>query len=162
MARLMECDERGGMDILLNGPDGEPAGEGEDGIPGGAIRMALGWLFEAEGVAEGEVSITFLDDADAQALNLKYLQHDWVPDVLSFPLAPPLVGDIYIGIGQARRQAEVYGVSIEEELVRLAIHGTLHLVGYDHPEDEVGRANCRMTDVQEALVERVRAAGGFA
>lgn len=145
-------EEVEGIEIFLNAPDGVE-------IPEAAIRWAVGWILAAEGVDEGELSITFLEDEAARDLNVRYLQHDWVPDVLSFPLAPPLLGDIYVGTQQAARQAETYGVPRAEELVRLAIHGTLHLVGYDHPEDEAGRRTCAMTAVQEAWVERVREAG---
>ena len=54
-------------------------------------------------------------------------------DVITFPIdeEPPIYGEIYISIDTARRQAEEYGVSLRNELCRLAVHGALHLAGYD-------------------------------
>jgi probable rRNA maturation factor len=86
-------------------------------------------------VRAGEFSIALLSDAPILEMNRRWLSHDWIPDVLSFALhedgeAP--IGDIYIGIEQARRQARDHAVTLDEELVRLCIHGTLHVLGYDH------------------------------
>lgn len=136
------------LDIVLNGSE-------DWNISGQQIYLGVRALLDAEGVTEGELSITFLGDSDAQALNRTYLSHDWVPDVLSFPMSPPLLGDIYIGVEQARRQAEAYGVTEAEELLRLAIHGTLHVLGYDHPEAPELRDACEMMVLQEAWVRRV-------
>jgi len=74
--------------------------------------------------------------------------------VLSFALhedgEPPL-GDVYLGVAQARRQAAAAGVTEEEELVRLAVHGTLHVLGWDHPMDE-SRVRTPMWRRQERYV----------
>jgi probable rRNA maturation factor len=98
-----------------------------------AIRMAL----EAHSVKGGEVSLTLLDDEAIAAINEQYLAHEGPTDVITFALhgegEPPL-GDIYVGWEQALRQAADFGVSPREELARLAVHGTLHVLGYDHPE----------------------------
>jgi probable rRNA maturation factor len=98
-----------------------------------AIRAAL----EAHDVREGEVSITLLDDDAIAGINRQYLAHEGPTDVISFTLhgegeAP--LGDLYVGWEQALRQAADFGVSPTEELARLAVHGTLHVLGYDHPE----------------------------
>jgi probable rRNA maturation factor len=130
-------------------------------LPESAIRRGLLALLEAEGIETGELSVTFLDDTAAQELNRIYLDHDWVPDVLSFPLSPPLLGDIYIAVEQARRQALAYGVTVSEELLRLAIHGTLHVVGYDHPEEPELRDTSAMMERQEAWVRRVKDLEGW-
>jgi len=84
-----------------------------------------------------EISITFLTDPELRAMNRQYLNHDWETDVISFPLSEvgseePLIGDIYISYDRAVVQAQEYGVSVENEIHRLAIHGVLHLLGYDH------------------------------
>jgi probable rRNA maturation factor len=62
-----------------------------------------------------------------------YLNHDFVTDVLSFPLESGrlLEGEIYVNLDRARAQAGEYGVSQANEIARLVIHGTLHLVGFD-------------------------------
>jgi probable rRNA maturation factor len=72
---------------------------------------------------------------------------------------PPLVGDVYIGVEQAERQAAELDIPFDEELVRLAIHGTLHVLGYDHPEGE-GREESPLFRRQEALVREIMAADG--
>jgi probable rRNA maturation factor len=61
------------------------------------------------------------------------------------------VGDIYVGWDEAARQAEEHGVSFHEELARLAIHGTLHVLGHDHPED-ASRTESPMFRLQERLL----------
>ncbi len=121
------------------------------------MRLAL----VREGVGEGEMSITFLGDEAIRELNRDYLDHDWIPDVLSFALhdegeAPH--GDIYVGFEQARRQARREGVSQEEELVRLVLHGLLHVLGHDHPEAPEERKDSRLYRLQEELVQAVFAA----
>jgi probable rRNA maturation factor len=112
----------------------------------------------AEGVDEAEVSVTLLDDAAIADLHGRYLGDPSPTDVLSFALQdegePPL-GDIYIGFETALRRAEELGVPGEEELLRLAIHGLLHILGYDHPDD--GRYESPMFKRQEDLMAMVLA-----
>jgi probable rRNA maturation factor len=137
-----------GVEVVLSAPGGEP-------LPDAALRQALQSVLAGEGVESGELSVTLLADEPIRALNVRYLEHDWVPDVLSFELAPPMLGDVYVGYEQARRQATEHGVPLDEELVRLAVHGTLHLLGYDHPEDPEGRDASELYRIQEAVVREV-------
>ncbi len=122
-----------------------------------AVRATLA----DEGVGNAEISLTLVDDDHIRALNRVHLGHDRVTDVISFALngpVEPLAGDIYIGYPQALRQAAARGLAAREELVRLAIHGTLHALGHDHPaHDRFASAFFRR---QEALVRRVLAAEG--
>lgn len=97
-----------------------------------------------------ELSLTLTDDVEIAELNGTYRQMDRPTDVLSFaaledetPLAPELLeteplylGDIIISLDTAQRQAEVAGHSLTWETVWLASHGFLHLLGWDHPDDE--------------------------
>ena len=92
-----------------------------------------------------EVSISFMDKNEIQALNRDHRGKDTATDVLSFPVNDALaigpgrpLGDIAICMDIARQQAEEYGHSLERELAFLVVHGMLHLLGYDHetPEDE--------------------------
>ena len=119
-----------------------------------AVRQAL----DAEGVWLSEISLTLLGDAQIQTLNRDHLGHDAPTDVLSFALhedgEPPL-GDIYVGVDQARRQAAEASVSEAEELVRLAVHGTLHVLGWDHPDDPEERYASKMWQRQETIVAEV-------
>jgi probable rRNA maturation factor len=123
------------------------------------LHRAVVHTAESEGRAAGEVSVTLLPDEAIRALNRRYLDRDRPTDVISFSLGDDdrLLGDVYIGLEQAQRQAGEAGIDLEEELVRLVVHGVLHLLGYDHPEGE-GRLESPMFARQERLVrELVRA-----
>lgn len=108
----------------------------------------------ARDVDEAEFSLTLLDDVAIAQLNRRFLAHDEPTDVISFGLseggeAP--VGDIYIGYQQALRQAAENGVPVNEELARLAVHGTLHVLGYEHPDGD-DRVDTEMWRLQERIV----------
>ena len=117
-----------------------------------AVRKTL----DAEGYREAEMSIALLDDAAMQELNFRWLGKERATDVIAFSLGEDgeVVGDIYIGFEQAARQASELGVPPEEELVRLAVHGTLHVLGHDHPEGEE-RMTSPMFLLQEGLVREL-------
>ena len=78
------------------------------------------------------LSFIFCSDDYLHQLNVQYLDHDTLTDVITFPYAdPPLVeGDIFISIDRVRDNAESLGISWETELCRVMIHGVLHLCGY--------------------------------
>ena len=111
------------------------------------------------GVLEGEdqsatVSVTFLGPERMRRLNQEYKNQDRPTDVLAFPLPDPsgqLLGDIYICQWVARREAKAHGIPLREEITRLVIHGTLHVLGYDHPQGE-GRTTSEMWHRQEDYV----------
>lgn len=118
-----------------------------------AIRTAA----RGEQRSAGEVSVTLVDDAGIAELNGRYLGRDRPTDVIAFTLhseGEPILGDIYIGYDQAVRQAAEEGVSLDEELARLAIHGFLHVAGWDHPSGEE-RLGSPMFLRQEALLRTV-------
>ena len=118
------------------------------------IRRAVEAALKHENVDDASISVTLLNDTRIRAMNRKYLEHDTVTDVISFPLyerGERPVGDVYIGYEQAERQASDADVDIPEEVSRLAIHGTLHVLGYDHPEDET-RTKSEMWELQEAIL----------
>ena len=110
---------------------------------------------ERTDAGDAEVSIAFVGDPEIARLNADWLGRDGPTDVLSFGLGEaPLVADIYVSVDTARRNADRFGVSPREELLRLVVHGVLHAVGYDHPEDG-GREASEMFVVQERLLERL-------
>lgn len=118
------------------------------------LQRAVAAAAEARDVPDAEFSLTLLDDVDVSAMNLRFLGHDGPTDVISFALfdpGEPAVGDIYIGEEQARRQALDNGVPLDQELARLAVHGTLHALGEDHPEGEE-RVESGMWALQERIV----------
>ena len=87
--------------------------------------------------AAGEVAIALVSDARMRALNRQFRRKNRPTDVLSFPAevqgaADSALGDIVIATGVARRQAKDAGHSFQAELRVLALHGLLHLLGYDH------------------------------
>ena len=99
--------------------------------------------------SEAELSVTFVDKDEIQNINKMYRDKDKVTDVISFALEedepeidmneldiPRVLGDIIICTDVAHEQAENYGHSFERELGFLALHGFLHLLGYDHMTDE--------------------------
>ncbi len=91
-------------------------------------------------IAQANWSIAVVDDPSIRQLNQQYLQHDYETDVLSFPLSEPnatvLEGDIIVSIDTARRVAQEYGCSLEQELLLYVIHGSLHLVGFDDATED--------------------------
>ena len=121
------------------------------------LRRAAHAVLEREDATETELSITLLDDAHMRELNRDWLGKDRSTDVIAFGLgegdAGPL-GDIYIGVERAVEQAAEAGVPVREELVRLAVHGTLHVLGYDHDEGAT-RQRGEMWRLQEELVRRI-------
>ena len=90
-----------------------------------------------------EFNLIFVTDEEIKRLNQTYRKIDRVTDVLSFALCDDLekkmknsLGDIFIAVDQARRQASEYGHSLKREMAFLAVHGYLHLLGYDHQTKE--------------------------
>ncbi len=103
-----------------------------------ALR-AVEEVLAGEGIQKGEVSITFDGDKCLQDLNREFLGRDEPTDVIAFDLSHEedfLVGDVYISVDRAAEQAMERNLPFEEELLRLQVHGILHLVGYDHDGED--------------------------
>lgn len=120
------------------------------------LKMILHLAGEMEGIKDGEVALSFVDDEAIRELNKEYRGLDKVTDVLSFALTendtdelvivfnnedwdeapdPDLLGDIVISIPRALEQSKDYGHSVEREIGFLFVHGFLHLIGYDHQDE---------------------------
>lgn len=83
------------------------------------------------------VNLIYLNNEDIHQMNKKYLDHDYPTDVITFTLdEDELEGEIYIGVETAEENAKKYGAKLNEELLRLAAHGTLHLMNEDDSTDE--------------------------
>ncbi len=120
-------------------------------------------ILSTQNLEKAEISLTFVGRDKIRALNRTYLGRDRITDVIAFDLSDSektacrkkgrktLVGDIYICLPQAREQAAFHGVPEEEELARLAAHGLLHVLGYDHQKSRESR---RMKMLQEQAVEK--------
>jgi probable rRNA maturation factor len=111
------------------------------------------------GVEDGALSITLLDDPGMASLNRQWLDRDRPTDVLAFALhdaGEPPMGDIYLGVERARAQADDEGEPLIRELARLAVHGTLHVLGLDHPDAD--REQSEMWRHQERIVATLEVA----
>ena len=115
-------------------------------------------VLRAERVARADVSITFVKRARIARLNREHLAHTGATDVISFGFAPafidgPLTGDVYIAPDVASANARAHKEPVRRELLRLVVHGVLHVIGHDHPEG-VARYQSAMWQRQEALLAR--------
>lgn len=99
-----------------------------------------------------ELSVLLTDDKEIHRLNRDFRGKDKPTDVLSFPMPDPdLLGDVVISLPTAKRQAKKFGVSFEEEFYRLLVHGTLHLLGFEHERVSKGVAE-KMRRKEKALL----------
>jgi probable rRNA maturation factor len=120
-------------------------------------------VLKAEAVDDALISIAFVTRRAIAALNRKHLGRPGATDVIAFGLTRtdpkvPVIGDIYIAPEVARDRAREHGVGVREEVARLAVHGTLHVLGHDHPE--IGdRTRSPMWERQEALLARALGKG---
>jgi probable rRNA maturation factor len=157
---------RSGISVVVTDASGRPV----------AARGLARWLAGvAPSRARGHVSVAVVSDATVRSLNRRYLRRDYPTDVLSFPalgqgrgagirparnLTPDVfLGDIVIARGVARRQAQQAGHDEQTELRVLALHGLLHLLGYDHERDlgemqQVERRLRRKGGLVAGLIER--------
>lgn len=135
-----------------------------------AIRGLASWLVRiAPAAARGEVCIALVSDARMKALNRQFRGKDRVTDVLSFPAEPAsasaapaaagFLGDIVIASGVAKKQAKDAGHGVNIEIRVLALHGLLHLLGFDHDTDDgkMARVEARLrrkAGLPEGLIER--------
>ena len=119
-------------------------------------------VLRAERVRHALLSVAFVPDREIALLNWRHLRHRGPTDVISFGFVPaekggPVVGDVYIAPGVARRNAIAHGHGVREETLRLVVHGVLHVLGYDHPDDE-SRYGSPMWRRQERLLRSALAA----
>jgi probable rRNA maturation factor len=141
------------------------------------VRKDLAAALSLLGREEAELSILFVGSAKMKQLNRHYRGNSKETDVLSFPmedaqaslhhpshlthqtsfLTPPLLGDIVISIPKTVAQARAYGTTFSEELLRLLIHGLLHLLGYDH--EKTGYQKMRMEKKEKEIFHAVSRVG---
>ena len=89
---------------------------------------------------DGELSILIVDDSQIETLNREYLTRSGTTNVIAFPMregefsniSPDLLGDVVISVETAKKEGKMAGISMEERLTQLLVHGILHLFGYDH------------------------------
>jgi probable rRNA maturation factor len=137
------------IDIQVQSPlwDAEPAAAD-------AVRTAIE-AAAALAPAQGEISVLLTDDASVRTLNRDWRKVDQPTNVLSFPAAKPagaLIGDIAIAYETVRREATAEGKEFLHHLAHLAVHGFLHLLGYDHQTDSQAEA---MEGLERAALARL-------
>jgi probable rRNA maturation factor len=100
----------------------------------GVVRSVVGRVLDGERAGDASVTVTFLSAARMRVLNRRTFGRDRATDVIAFglPHDEQLVGDVYICPSVARQSARRYKVPVREELIRLVVHGTLHVLGRDH------------------------------
>ena len=153
MTARVPAPGRGRLEVVVTSQTRRPVR-----VPGLATWLAA----VAPARARGEVSVAFVEDAAIRRLNRAHRRTDAPTDVLSFPAREPgFLGDIVIAEGVARRQARRAGHGFGAEARVLALHGLLHLLGYDHERDgDGGRMRAvearlrRKGGLREGLIER--------
>jgi len=110
-------------------------------LPKKKITSDLMSVFVSENfISNGITRVIFVDDNEIHRLNREYLNHDYTTDVITFTIneeVDDFDAEIYISVDTAKKQAEEYKVTLHNEVRRLAIHGALHIVGYDDSTDEL-------------------------
>ena len=148
-----------------------PSRQGASAEQAAATRGLGPWLAKiAPAAARGDLCVALVSDARMKALNRQFRGKDQVTDVLSFPSDPStalragtrgFLGDIVIASGVAKKQAKAAGHSLNTEIRVLALHGLLHLLGYDHDADDgkMAKVEARLrkkAGLREGLIERVK------
>ena len=112
-------------------------------------RITAKWLkFVAASEAKklGDIGIIFCSDNYILDVNIKYLQHDYYTDIITFDYCEGnrLSGDLFISIDSVRENASFYGTEFADELNRVIVHGLLHLIGYDdHTEADIAQMRAK-------------------
>ena len=108
------------------------------------IRKKTQAILNALDCPDGELSILIVNDSQIEALNKQYLNRSGPTNIIAFPMqegefakiSPQLLGDVVISVETAYQEGINAGISMEERLIQLLIHGILHLFGYDHETTE--------------------------
>lgn len=112
-------------------------------------RLTSRWLkFVAESETKrlGDIAVIFCSDHYILDVNMKYLQHDYFTDIITFDYCEGnvLSGDLFISIDSVRENAAFYGSKFADELNRVIVHGLLHLIGYDdHTEEDIAQMRAK-------------------
>ena len=129
-------------------------------LPEHRARELVRRTLESDRIRDALISVAFVGSTAIARLNKEFLSHEGTTDVISFGMtragkSSPVIGDIYICPQVAARNAKTLGIRTSEELARLVVHGTLHILGYDHPEG-AGRTTSPMWKRQERILASSR------
>ena len=119
------------------------------------IIPALHKILRSQGLAETALCITFVSAYKMRVLNKKYLNHDYVTDVLTFDFSEnknTIAGEIVIAPSQALKNSRIYRTALNQEILLYVIHGMLHLLGYkDHHPADIKRMRTREEQLMKLL-----------
>lgn len=114
------------------------------------VKHLLRTLTSEEGFSIDNLSIVFVSDEYLYELNLKYLNHDYYTDIITFDYSTnhfkAINGELYISIDRAKDNAKKLNVTVQVEVKRLIIHGLLHLCGYEDANPKVKQAMTQKED----------------
>lgn len=117
---------------------------------------AIQSVLKDESAQSFRLSVVFVGSRTMRGINRRFLGHDYITDVIAFPLGdgdePGAQAELYVNLDRAKSQARDYGVTFAEEVRRLLIHGMLHLVGYS---DASPRQKARMTRREDFHLARL-------
>lgn len=117
------------------------------------IKRIVEFVCTKKKIKNAELSFVIVSDRVIRTINKKFLHHDYVTDVITFPLETAFVNaEIYINGQQAKRQAKENQVTIRNEIIRLVVHGVLHAIGYD---DTSVTTKKKMDSIQERYVSEL-------
>ena len=131
-------------------------------VPTKKIRMKIQVILNALDCHDKEISLVVTDDAGIRELNRQYLDRDRPTNVIAFPMqegefshiTPGLLGDVVISADTTAVEADNAGIDFSERFDQLIIHGILHLLGYDHENDEQEAA--KMDEKRNVLLNCLR------
>jgi rRNA maturation RNase YbeY len=119
----------------------------------GRIKKLIDKVISEEGRVSGDLNFILTNDNILKEMNVRYLKHNYLTDVISFGWGEGNIveGEIYISVDTVKRNAQNYKVSYGSEMLRVIIHGTLHLLGYD---DKTLAEKREMRKMEDIWIER--------
>lgn len=120
------------------------------------LKSLIADLFKREVRRLNSLSIVFCSDEHMLEMNRQFLQHDYYTDILTFELSErnaPVEGELYISVDRVRENASQLGVSAREEMMRVILHGALHLCGY---KDKLKKQQLLMRQKEERYLQLLR------
>ena len=121
-----------------------------------AVKSAISAVLDGEDKDYACISVLLVSDEEIQEVNKKYLGHDYATDVVTFPLhidPDPIEGEIYVSLQTTERNSNTFNNSHSAEIVRVVIHGILHLTGYDDSTSESREEMKKKEDQYLNLIE---------
>jgi rRNA maturation RNase YbeY len=123
-------------------------------LPKKRILEAVRAVFEANKIKSGNLNLIICNDDFIHDLNKRYLEHDYPTDVITFIIEDnPLDAEIYISADTAFKQSADYNVTLKNEILRLSIHGALHIAGLNDSTDEE-RANMQLEEDKFLMITK--------